>query len=341
MKHILTILLTFLIFGCTSDGGNEKQYLLQGVWTLRLMDYPIGGVDTFPKQNQTLLRLYDSDSTMYECIVTQTETGLIIKPYFHQTITLFNKGGNEYIYMEDDDPRPLTVVDDSTIIIQQDGILCSWHGANDIAKEWSDDMLSAFTADLQQDGTYKMQNYVFSAKERSLINIIYVFILSFIAVIVLLLLIVRIAVQNRKAKRQLQLQLQQIQEVQEERPQAVKQAIELVEAAYFASDEYKALRHRIAIGQKLKDEEWTDIENQLRKVYPGFGSQLRGLYAMSELQYQVCLLIKLRIAPSDIASVLARSMSAISAMRSRLYEKVFGQKGGAREWDEFILSIGT
>jgi len=156
-----------------------------------------------------------------------------------------------------------------------------------------------------------------------------------------LLLITRIAIYNRKAKRTLQLQLQQIQEIQEERPQAVRKAIESVETAFFASDEYQALQHHIATGRKLREENWSEIENMLRKVYPGFASQLRGLYAMSELEYQVCLLIKLRISPSDMAAVLARDASTISTVRSRLYKKVFGKKGGTKEWDEFILSIGA
>ena len=89
------------------------------------------------------------------------------------------------------------------------------------------------------------------------------------------------------------------------------------------------------------DDEWHSIESQIKKVYPGFSSQLRNLHAMSELEYQVCLLIKLRVAPSDMAIVLARDASTISTVRSRLYKKVFDRKGGAREWDEFILSIGA
>jgi hypothetical protein len=28
-------------------------------------------------------------------------------------------------------------------------------------------------------------------------------------------------------------------------------------------------------------------------------------------------------------------------VRSRLFKKVFGREGGAREWDEFIHSIGA
>jgi hypothetical protein len=129
--------------------------------------------------------------------------------------------------------------------------------------------------------------------------------------------------------------------VKQERPQVVKQAIESVEASYFASDEYQALQRRIATGDILKDDDWHKIESQVRKIYPGFSSQLRNLHAMSELEYQVCLLIKLRVAPSDMAIVLARDASTISTVRSRLYKKVFDRKGGAREWDEFILSIGA
>ena len=146
---------------------------------------------------------------------------------------------------------------------------------------------------------------------------------------------------NRKAKKQLRLQLQQIQEVRANRPPSVRQAVASVESSFFASDDYAALQRRIASGQRLKDEEWADVEQRLKTVYPGFATQLRGLHQMSELEYRVCLLIKLRIAPKDIATVLARDMSTISTARSRLYKKVFGQKGGAKEWDDFILSMGT
>ena len=156
-----------------------------------------------------------------------------------------------------------------------------------------------------------------------------------------MLLVVHVALVNRRARRRLQLQLQQIEEEHTERPQTVRLAIESVEATYFASDDYDALQRRIAKGQTLKDDDWQQIETHVRKLYPGFTSQLRGLHAMSELEYQVCLLIKLRITPSDIATVLARDVSTISTVRSRLYKKVFGQKGGARQWDDFILSIGA
>ena len=157
----------------------------------------------------------------------------------------------------------------------------------------------------------------------------------------LVLVVAQIAISNRRARRRLQLQLQQIHEEHDEHPQPVRMAIASVESAYFSSDEYQELQRRIATGQRLQNEDWDEMEAQLKKVYPGFTSQLRNLHPMSELEYQTCLLIKLRITPKDIATVMSRDMSTISTVRSRLYQKVFGQKGGAREWDDFVLSIGA
>jgi hypothetical protein len=254
-------------------------------------------------------------------------------------VTLINKGNSEYLNLVDDDPRPMTVKDDSTIVIQQNGVLYTWLNADDISQEWGDDIIAIITTDLQKDGSQDAHSYMLSAKERKQASVIHWFIISSIGGIILLLLICRIAIDNRNARQRLQLQLQQIKEVQQERPLQVRQAIESVETAYFASDEYHTLQRRISTGQRLRDDDWLDVEGQIRKVYPGFSSQLRGLYTMSELEYQVCILVKLRIAPKDIATVLARDVSTISTVRSRLYQKVFSKKGGAKEWDEFILSI--
>ena len=354
MKHILLLITTCILLGCTSNSQNDKLFFLQGAWTLQQAEYPTGGIDTYTENDRTLLRLYNGDSVMYQCWLTRTESGLVVMPSMKIPVRLIDKGIGEHIYLEEDNPRPLTVTDDSTIVIQQNGVLYTFHNNNDIANEWGEEIKGIIETELQKDpstapglrrlasqGEQTSQSYVLSAKERRQANVIYGFIFSTIIGIIILLLIIRIALDNRKAKRRLQLQLQQIQEVQDERPQSVKQAMESVATAYFASDEYQALQRRIATGQRLKEDDWQSIEARIRKVYPGFSSQLRNLHTMSELEYQVCLLIKLRIAPKDIATILARDISTISTTRSRLYKKVFGQKGGAKEWDEFILSIGA
>ena len=340
MKVMLSLFAAFMLLGCNSGENSDEQYVLQGVWTLHQVEYPYDRPDTYYKPERTLLRLYDSDSIMYQCWLTKTESGLIISPDLRCPVTLIDKGRGDFIYIEEDYPRPLTLRD-SVIIIQQNGVLYTWYRAEDIKREWGPEIHEIIAADTIRNDEGQQQSYVLSAKERSQANIIHVLIYSTIAIFILMLLVARIAHDNRRERRRLQLQLQQIQEVKLERPQAVRKAIESVEEAYFASGDYEVLQRRIATGQRLKDEDWQEIENHIRRVYPGFCSQLKGLYSMSELEYQVCLLIKLRMAPKDIAAVLARDMSTISTVRSRLYKKVFGQKGGAREWDEFIFTIGA
>ena len=341
MRFVLMAMTLSLLMACHSATGSDKQsFVLQGAWTLQQVEYPYGRTDTFSMRQGMPLRLYEGDSVIYSCMVVKTETGLIVRHSMQNQVTLIGTGNGGYVYLEDSDPRPLTIVNDSTIVIQRNGALSTWHRADDIAQDWNTEIKNIITADLQLKDENGSQSYVLSAKERRQADIIHIFIIATIGAVILLLLIVRIAVQNRRAKQRLQLQLQQIQEVRQRRQPTVRQAIETVETAFFASDDYDQLQHRITSGQRLKEADWQEIEGNVRKVYPGFISQLRGLYAMSELEYQVCLLIKLRIAPSDIAAVLARDVSTISTVRSRLYKKVFGQKGGSREWDEFILSIG-
>ena len=341
MRFVLMAMTLCLLMACHDNTGSDEQsFVLQGAWTLQQVDYPYGRTETFSMRQGMPLRLYEGDSVIYTCMIAKTETGLIVRHSMMNHVTLLSKGNGEYVYMEDGDPRPLTIVNDSTIVIQRNGALSTWHRADDIAQDWNMEIKNIITADLQLKDENGSQSYVLSAKERRQADIIHIFIIATIGAVILLLLIVRIAVQNRRAKQRLQLQLQQIQEVRQRRQPTVRQAIETVETAFFASDDYDQLQHRITSGQRLKEADWQEIEGNVRKVYPGFISQLRGLYTMSELEYQVCLLIKLRIAPSDIAAVLARDVSTISTVRSRLYKKVFGQKGGSREWDEFILSIG-
>lgn len=339
MKQILVLMAVCLLAGC-SDSKDDKAYTLQGAWVLQQMDRPVGYTEKYSETTGTQLRLYDGDSVMYQCRLTRTKSGLIIRPIEQTPVRLIDKGHGEHLYLEGDDPRPLTVADDSTLVIQHSGVLYTWRLSNDIATEWGTDIREIMEADLaRRDDERERQSYVLSPKERRQANVIHGFIFSTIVIVVLLLLIARIAYDSRKDKRKLQLQLQQILEVQRGRPQVVRQAIESVETTYFKSDEYLTLQKRIGTGHRMKDEDWQDIEGQVRRVYPGFISQLRGLYTMSELEYQVCLLIKLRIAPSDMAVVLARDASTISTVRSRLYKKVFERKGGAKEWDEFILSF--
>ena len=92
-------------------------------------------------------------------------------------------------------------------------------------------------------------------------------------------------------------------------------------------------------GRSIANEDWTELAEAVNATYTGFTEKLFSLYRMSEQDYHVSLLIKVRFQPKDIATLTAHSKESVASTRSRLYQKVFGKKGSTKDWDDFILSI--
>ena len=111
------------------------------------------------------------------------------------------------------------------------------------------------------------------------------------------------------------------------------------ETAIFRSDIYIKMKRLMAEGRSLNDVDWQQLMETVDSVYTGFTDKLYSLYKMSEQDYHVCLLIKVRVSPKDIATLTAHSKESVATTRSRLYQKIFGRKGSTHEWDEFILSL--
>ena len=111
-----------------------------------------------------------------------------------------------------------------------------------------------------------------------------------------------------------------------------------VAADFFNSDYYVSLRQRIQDAGWLSTDEWQKMEEALRPVYPDFATTLRS-FRLSDVEYQVSLLLKLRIPLKDISTVMYKDATTISSIRSRLYKKVFQKKGGSRDWDDFIATL--
>ncbi|MBO5550260.1 MAG: hypothetical protein J5954_11680 [Prevotella sp.] len=107
----------------------------------------------------------------------------------------------------------------------------------------------------------------------------------------------------------------------------------------FSTDVYQRLRRSIQEGRSLAAADWQELADAVNSVYAGFSEKLYSLYAMSEQDLHVSLLIKVRVQPKDIATLTAHSKESVASTRRRLYQKVFGRKGSTRDWDDFVLSI--
>lgn len=91
--------------------------------------------------------------------------------------------------------------------------------------------------------------------------------------------------------------------------------------------------------KKLSQDEWHNLENAICSRVKDFKKRIEGVCRISDQEYKVCLLLKMQITPSDIASITNKTRGAISLTRQRLYERAFGQKSSPDSWDKFIHSL--
>lgn len=91
---------------------------------------------------------------------------------------------------------------------------------------------------------------------------------------------------------------------------------------------------------KLDDEQWKELQTEIDKNYNHFTARLYATCPkMNETELHVCYLLKLSIAPSDIAHIIVRQVSTVSSIRERLYKKIHGEAGNAKQLDDFILKF--
>ena len=344
-----------LCTGCSTRNERHRKFGLTGAWTLAQIEFPTDFVRHYPNHGVTFCRIYTPDSCTYYCqlkslwsndtLELRAARDVIVIPDGQGTFTLTNLGGGQVLYLEDGESRLLTIVNDTTIIIQDHGIKQTWLRATQMTQSRINEIRNIIVSDEANDMLGNGEtgrpslNYVLATTERELKATNHTLVYVILALLAVLLVVAETALRFYRKKRRIEQQLRQISEEREHRPQPVRKAMKQVEAEFLSGDYYLGLRKRIVAGQRLRKDEWDELEQQLKPVYPGFTNHLTNLCRMSELEYRVCLLIKLRATPTEMAGVLSKDVSTISSTRSRLYQKVFQQKGSSRQWDDFILSL--
>lgn len=104
---------------------------------------------------------------------------------------------------------------------------------------------------------------------------------------------------------------------------------------FFASELYRGV---YAEWKKLDEEKWAEVIKMIDHIlYKDFTGKIRMLYPrISELDLNVCYLVKLEIPVGRMAVLLSVNSQAISNKRKRLYEKLTQEKGSAQDFDKFI-----
>lgn len=341
MRHLPLYLFAVLLFyGCGEKVHHEARSL-QGLWLLVRVVYPDDTLIEYDYPNSngdTKLSCYDGDSACYVFDVRFVKDAISVCPESKVSYTLINRGNGDMLYLEGTSRRPLRFINDTTIVIQRFGAKYTMIRANGFVRERAGEIL-----DIARDHDFTKEEpvtrFFISKAEKELRKtnntLLYILTLLFLVAAAVIAYAVRTRLRNRRLK----LRLRQIAEERESRPVKVDKALREVESDFMQSEYYTGIRRRIAHGERLTTDDWHDMERRLRSVYPNFTNRLRELVSMSDTEYHVCMLIKLRVAPKEIADVLCKEKSTISSIRSRLYQKVFHKKGSSAEWDNFVWSL--
>ncbi len=111
------------------------------------------------------------------------------------------------------------------------------------------------------------------------------------------------------------------------------------DAALLKSVSYSLLHEKVCESKPISISEWKQIEAEVDTVLPDFKSILYQAYELSELEYHICLLIKMGFKNNEISSLVSRTPNAVSQARKRLYLKITGKDGSPADLDAIVKSL--
>lgn len=332
------VALSFLFVACEC-GPAVKEEGMTGVWMLKRVAFPTGYSVSYPTdRGYTRCKIYDADSAFYHAEILSVDSETLIVPLEMERYTVINDVNDTLLVENGRFMMDFNFINDTMYTVYNNLEQELWVKVNEMSGNRADE-IKFIISDNIVSSEDDARNFMFSTSERRLEemnrNMLYVIMILSLLVVLFFIHIRNVIKKNRVIRRELEL----INEHNRLMPQPVAQAMRMVEQEFFLSDYYRNLRSRIENGEMLKREHWEELEQRLKPVYPHFTTRLYNLYNMSSHEYQVCLLLKINIPPKLIAGVLCKEVSSISSTRARLYAKVFGKKGGAKDWDAFVATL--
>ena len=105
------------------------------------------------------------------------------------------------------------------------------------------------------------------------------------------------------------------------------------------SDVQNMIKSHISLGSNMKTEDWSLVEQTIEHTFPGFLERLKKINGMTEIKHKVCLLTKLHLRNSDIATLVNRSPSAITRLKERFINDLGIENTTNINFDGFIHSL--
>jgi len=94
------------------------------------------------------------------------------------------------------------------------------------------------------------------------------------------------------------------------------------------------------VGFRATDNDWKELESLINHTFPQFSRQLHLLLPkMTDIEFNVCCLVKINVPATNIAIIISRSRQSVTMIRKRLYNKIYGENGSTKDFDDFIINL--
>ena len=323
--------LTFMFIGCGGSQENgqeptEEDFIVTGTWELNELRFFSGQrVDVRTGYEYIWYRFFEDNGTYYVAELSNSNKQNSVRPH-EMSEYFFMMSPYDTVYIEHGRMTDLTIIDNHTIGIDRGNYVEVYVKSNKIPTKRVTEIERIIENSLRPNHSNKTQ-YIVPLTQTTDNRSFWIWIIVLVTIVCAGFLFVIYKVRNRH------------------KGPVIKQGVDVIteeeqrEQTFIHSDFYLALRQRLYEGPTLKHDEWEELEIQMKNAYPAFFRKLTEMCQLSEVEQRVCMLTKLGIPPSAIAIHTCREYSSISSIRSRLYFKMFGKKGGAKDWDEFIINL--
>lgn len=280
------------------DSSSSSSANLVGMWVL------IGeeGTDSVADSRREvhtadsydILKAYEPDGMCYKFIGNTEGSRDTYLPTTKETYTL-QLSATDTLYAEGKTSIRLCSLNDSVMVIEWEGALQTWRRLADFPQSRRLE-LEAVARDLMgasrsMHEEYYVGHFIHTRHQLSWLTHL------LIALGAIVLVGCGLLLHFFRRKRQLEHALADLRREISERPPVITQATEAARDELYESAWYQGLCQRLARGESLSADDWSEVAHQVRRIYPNFRSRLYDLCRLSDIEFRVCLLIKLHIAP--------------------------------------------
>lgn len=93
-------------------------------------------------------------------------------------------------------------------------------------------------------------------------------------------------------------------------------------------------------GREPAEDDWLALGSAVEHTWPGFHDEIMQGQPLRQVEYRMCLLMKVGFLDKEIEFLLGYGQKSLSMVKRRVFRKIYGTGGSARELKQRIKAYG-